>query len=101
MLVLLYPFPLGITVSRYRLFIYLGHLFNNFAYTSQLLILCLYTSYGFFLSIPVITFLFIPVINQLFIQHTSAPVEMSVWLGGRALMSAYDAFCVQDAVQVV
>ena len=42
MLVLLYPFPLGITVSHYRLFIYLGHLLNNFAYTSQLLILFVY-----------------------------------------------------------
>ena len=57
MLVLLYPLPLGITVSRYRLFIYLCHFCNNFAYTSQLLILWLYTSYGFFLSIPVITLL--------------------------------------------
>ena len=56
MLVLLYPFPLGIIVSRYRLFIYLGHLFNNFAYTSQLLILLfiyqlwiflVYTSHNF------------------------------------------------------
>ena len=56
MLVLLYPFPLGITVSRYRLFIYLSHLFNNFAYTSQLLILLfiyplwiflVYTSHNF------------------------------------------------------
>ena len=36
--------------------LYLCHLCNNFAYTSQLLILCLYTSYGF-LSILVITLL--------------------------------------------
>ena len=47
MLVLLYPFPLGITASRYRLFIYLCHFLNNFVYTSQLWTFCLYTSHGF------------------------------------------------------
>ena len=60
------------------------------------------------LFIPVIDyFLFIPVINDflvytsLFIEYTSAPVEVSVWLGGITLKSVYGAFCVQDAVQVV
>ena len=36
----------------------------------------------------------------LFIGYTSAPVEVSVWLGGTTLKSVYGAFCVQDAVQV-
>ena len=35
-----------------------------------------------------------------FIEYTSAPVEVSVWLGGTTLKSVYGAFCVQDAVQV-
>ena len=42
--------------------------------------------------------LFIPV--RLFIEYTSAPVEVSVWLGGITLKSVCVAFCVQDAVQV-
>ena len=36
---------------------------------------------------------------DLFIKYTSAPVEVSVWLGGKLLKSIYGAFCVQDAVQ--
>ena len=36
----------------------------------------------------------------MFIKYTSAPVEVSVWLGGKLLKSVYGAFCVQDAVQV-
>ena len=36
-------------------------------------------------------FLFIPVNRFLFIFHTSAPVEVSVWLGGRSLYSDYGA----------
>ena len=45
-------------------------------------------------------FLFIPVLLEMFIKYTSAPVEVSVWLGGKLLKSVYGAFCVQDAVQV-
>ena len=54
------------------------------------------------------TFLFIPAsetlfvytsVIDLFIKYTSAPVEVSVWLGGKLLKSVYHAFCVQDAVQ--
>ena len=36
---------------------------------------------------------------NLFIKYTSAPVEVSVWLGGKALKSVFVAFCVQDAVK--
>ena len=36
----------------------------------------------------------------LFIGYTSAPVEVSVWLGGITQKSVYCAFCVQDAVPV-
>ena len=65
MLVLLYPSPLGITESRYRLFISLSHL-DNFVYTSQLWIF-VYIPVMDFLFIPVVDFLFIPVIFLLFI----------------------------------
>ena len=44
-------------------------------------------------------FLFIPALLELFIKYTSAPVEVSVWLGGKALKSVFVAFCVQDAVK--
>ena len=44
-------------------------------------------------------FLFIPALLEMFIKYTSAPVEVSVWLGGKLLKSVYVAFCVQDAVQ--
>ena len=64
----------------------------------------------FFLLIPVSSIsLFIPVQSSItfvytshysFIEYTSAPVEVSVWLGGIPLKSVYGAFCVQDAVQV-
>ena len=60
MLVLIYPFPLGITEPRYRLFISLSHL-DNFVYTSHLWIR-LYTSHGFSVYISHTYFLlFIPV----------------------------------------
>ena len=96
MLVLLYPFPLGITESRYRLFISLSHL-DNFVYTSHLWILFIYQSWIFCLYQSYLFSLFIPVFVYI---YTSAPVEVSVWLGGITLKSVYDAFCVQDAVQV-
>ena len=66
---------------------------SNFVYTSQLLI---------FLFIPVshiFLCLYQSFIN-LFIGYTSAPVEVSVWLGGTTQKSVYGASCVQDAVQV-
>ena len=44
-------------------------------------------------------FLFIPALLEMFIKYTSAPVEVSVWLGGKSLKSVYVAFCVQDAVK--
>ena len=63
-----------------------------------------------FLLIPVSSIsLFIPVQSSItfvytshysFIEYTSAPVEVSVWLGGIPLKSVYGAFCVQDALQV-
>ena len=43
-------------------------------------------------------FLFIPVIYS-FTEYTSAPVEVSVWLGGITRKSVSFAFCVQDAVK--
>ena len=67
MLVLIYPFPLGVTASRYRLFISLSHL-DNFVYTSQLWISFIYQSW-IFLFIPVVrnfvyTSLFVYTIHQ-------------------------------------
>ena len=82
-------------------------LFIAWSYTAKL---CLYQSLFLTLFIPVTLFvytshqflLFIPVINfALFIKYTSAPVEVSVWLGGTMLKSAYDAFCDLVAVLVV
>ena len=72
---------------------------------------CIYQCHRLFLFIPVSSIsLFIPVSHHffvytshsliLFIGYTSAPVEVSVWLGGTTLKSVYGAFCVQDAVQV-
>ena len=61
----------------------------GFSFIHQSFIFCLYQSY---------VILLIPVF--LFIEYTSAPVEVSVWLGGITLKSVYGAFCVQDAVQV-
>ena len=43
-------------------------------------------------------FVFIPVIYS-FIEYTSAPVEVSVWLGSITLKSVFVAFYVQDAVK--
>ena len=63
---------------------------SNFVYTSSLLI---------FLFIPV-SHRLLCLYQSLFIEYTSAPVEVSVWLGGITQKSVYGAFCVQDAVQV-
>ena len=53
-----------------------------------------YTSYWCFLSIPVKDefCLYQSVIKKMFIYHTSAPVEVSVWLGGRSLWIDSSAF---------
>ena len=62
---------------------------------------CIYQCHRLFLLIPVqssITFVYTS--HYSFIEYTSAPVEVSVWLGGTTLKSVYGAFCVQDAVQV-
>ena len=85
MLALLYPFPLGITVSRYRLFIYPCHFLNNFVYTSQLwTFVYIYQSWNF-LFIPVIDFLLIPVIYQfVYIIHQRPR-------GGERLAGRYSA----------
>ena len=67
-------------------------------------IILLNTSHSIFVytSHQFLFFLFIPVINfTLFIKYTSAPVEMSIWLGGTTLKSASDAFCDLVAVLVV
>ena len=63
---------------------------SNFVYTSSLLIS---------LFIPV-SHRFSCLYQSLFIENTSAPVEVSVWLGGITQKSVCVAFCVQDAVQV-
>ena len=60
-------------------FVYQGHSLP-FAYTSH-------------------QFVFIPVIYILFTEYTSAPVEVSVWLGGITRKSVFFAACVQDAVK--
>ena len=91
------PFHWVLLCHVYRLFIYLCHtwttLFIPVSYGFRLYIshifFCLYQSY-------VILFILV----FLFIKYTSAPVEVSVWLGGTTLKSVYGAFCVQDAVQV-
>ena len=61
---------------------------------------CIYQCHRLSLLIPVqssITFVHTSVID-LFIKYTSAPVEVSVWLGGKLLKNVYGASCVQDAV---
>ena len=68
---------------------------SNFVYTSSLLIFSVYTSQSYSLFLC----LYQSFIN-LFIGYTSAPVEVSVWLGGTTQKSVYGASCVQDAVQV-
>ena len=70
-------------------------------YTSIVDFFCLYQRQRLFLFIPASeTFLVYTSVIGMFIKYTSAPVEVSVWLGGKLLKSVYGAFCVQDAVQV-
>ena len=38
---------------------------------------------------------------DLFIYHTSTPVEVSVWLGGKSLKSDFCVFCDQVACESV
>ena len=91
-----YTSPLGIAGSlSTRLFIY-GGPYNAVSDRANL-----YTSVIDFLFIPASETLFVYTsVIDLFIKYTSAPVEVSVWLGGKLLKSVYGAFCVQDAVQV-
>ena len=91
-----YTSPLGITGSlSTRLFIY-GAI-QCCVRQSELV----YQYRRLFLFIPASeTFLVYTSVIGMFIKYTSAPVEVSVWLGGKLLKSVYGAFCVQDAVQV-
>ena len=91
-----YTSPLGIAGSlSTRLFIYGGH--TMLCQTERT---CIPVSETF-LFIPASETLFVYTsVIDLFIKYTSAPVEVSVWLGGKLLKSVYGASCVQDAVQV-
>ena len=91
-----YTSPLGITGSlSTRLFIY-GAI-QCCVRQSELV----YQYRRLFLFIPASEiFLVYTSVIGMFIKYTSAPVEVSVWLGGKLLKSVYGAFCVQDAGQV-
>ena len=76
------PFPLGL-LCLYLLFVTLLILFISVSYTDKL---CLYQSLSAFVyTSHVIVFAYTSQIDFLFIEYTSAPVEVSVWLGGITL----------------
>ena len=90
-----YTSPLGIAGSLQQDCLYMGVIQccvrqSELVYTGVIDFLVYTSVRDFFVYTSVI---------DLFIKYTSAPVEVSVWLGGKLLKSVYGAFCVQDAVQ--